>query len=82
MLVFVGAIQRYAKAPLAHHVLVFNKLLKYIKRTKASVHFAKPTKPFILACVGDSAFQSNDPDCLALCGGVVILLELDAGRMG
>ena len=34
----------------------------------------------VLACVSDSAFQTKEPDCLALRGGIIALLEADQGR--
>ena len=82
ILCFVGHLQRHAKAPCASHVLELNKLLKYLKRTKASIRFSKPSRPMIMACIGDSAFQTKEPDCLALRGGVIGLLEEGRGPVG
>jgi hypothetical protein len=75
ILCFVGYLQRHAKAPNASHVLELNKLLKYLKRTKASVRYTKPSGKMVVACISDSAFQTKEPDCLALRGGIIALLE-------
>ena len=55
-------------------------LFRSLKRTKASVRYNKPSGTLVVACISDSAFQTKEPDCLALRGGIVALLETGADQ--
>lgn len=80
ILCLVGYLQRHAKSSSAPHVLDFSKLLKYLKRTKASVRYNKLSGNMVVACISVSAFQTKGPNCLALRGSTNAPLEADQGQ--
>ena len=75
--VYVSSLQRHLQNPRATDVLNLNRVLRYLKRHPLSITYRRVDKPWRLAVISDSAFQSKDQDCLALRSGIIALTSVD-----
>jgi len=75
--VYVSSLQRHLQNPRATDVLNLNRVLRYLKRQPMSIVYRRVSKPWRLAIISDSAFQSKDQDCLALRSGIIALTSVD-----
>ena len=76
--VFVSALQRRLKEPCVQDIININRVLKYLKLKPLEVTYHKIVGPWKLVAVSDSAFKSEDQDCLAVRSGIIAL----TGRRG
>ena len=58
--------QRVMAEPKARHVIALNKVLKYIKNKPLQIVYKAVKDPWRLLVISDSAFKSEDQDCLAM----------------
>ncbi|CAE8682255.1 unnamed protein product [Polarella glacialis] len=78
---YVSALQRRLQAPRAKDVIALNRVLKYLKRKPLVIRYRKISCAMRLAVISDSAFQSQDQDCLAMRSGIIALVgHLGAGE--
>jgi hypothetical protein len=75
--IYISCLQRHMDKPTAKDVLDINRVLKYIKRKPLTIVYKAVAKPWCMAVISDSAFQSKDQDCLAVRSGVIALTSND-----
>ena len=73
IMVYVAALQRVMAAPKARHVIALNRVLRYIKRKPLRVTYKAVKDPWRVLIISDSAFKSEDQDCLAMRSGLIAL---------
>ena len=73
IIVYVAALQRIMAEPRNKHVIALNKMLRYIKRKPLTVTYKAVQNPWKLLVILDSAFKSEDQDCLAMRSGIIAL---------
>ena len=81
---YVGYLQRLNRQPKRQHLVMINKLLKYMKRHSTCLHYKRlPGAPYVLV-IADSAYQSNesDPEALAMRGFFIFLAHHPQGKIG
>ena len=71
--VYVGYLQRHLQNPCIKHLKQLNRVLAFLRKTKFQLHYRKVKPPLKLMVISDSAFQANDPDCLAVKSGLIAL---------
>jgi hypothetical protein len=75
--IYISCLQRHMDKPTAKDVFDLNRVLKYIKRKPLIITYRAVAKPWCMAIISDSAFQSKDQDCLAVRSGVIALTSND-----
>ena len=73
IIVYVPALQRVMAEPRNKHAIALNKVLRYIKRKPLTVTYKAVQNPWKLLLISDSAFKSEDQDCLAMRSGIIAL---------
>ena len=79
VVVFVGSSQRSVKHVTILDVRDSTRLLKWLNRALAAVHFGRPKAPLCWNVMADSACRADDVDCLVLRAAVIGLSELREG---
>ena len=80
--VFVAALQRHLKEPRVRDVVNVNRVLKYLKLKPLELTYHKLEGSWRLVAVSDSAFKSEEQDCLAVRSGVIALTSKEGVREG
>jgi len=62
MVVYISALQRHSKAPLAIHLRRLNRVIKYMQTHPMRITYNKLPLPVELIAIGDSAYQAPDED--------------------
>ena len=81
IIVYVGCLQRAAKKPLVKHVLMLNRVVKWLKRRGCTLVFRHVPGPWRVLAILDSAFRAQEPDCLAL-RAAIIAVTTDKTELG
>lgn len=69
--IYVCALQRAAKAPLAEHAARLNMVVKWAKRKPAFLTYNKLPTPCVTLVISDSAFRKEDLRGLAMRGALI-----------
>ena len=80
--VFVAALQRRLKEPRVQDLLNLNRVLKYVKLRPLELVFHKIPDPWSVVVISDSAFKSEDQDCLAIRSGIIALTSKNGTSLG
>ena len=80
--VFVAALQRRLKEPRVQDLLNLNRVLKYVKLRPLELVFHKIPDPWSVVVISDSAFKSEDQDCLAIRSGIIALTSKNGTLLG
>ena len=69
--IYVCALQRAAKAPLAEHAARLNMVAKWAKRKAAYLTYNRLPTPCVTVVISDSAFRKEDTRGLAMRGAII-----------
>jgi hypothetical protein len=80
--VYIGSLQRATQKPTNDHCIRLNRLLKWLKRTKAPIVYKPLTGHLRIMAVTDSAFKRTDNTGLACRGHLVMLMSMTNHKNG
>ena len=76
VIVYVGKLQRAAKAPTVCDVIDLNKVLKWVRRIPSSTLYQHLTQPLCMLVIADSAYRADDVDALAIRAAILVIIEI------